>query len=377
MYTEQVSSCRWFWYISLTHVSLCTHTAALVEGVLLQPTLYWKNAQAQQLPFTLNPRTIYRGTAASIFNECQMMGLQFLFTGVCKKFFVSSSASQPGSSEHVSISSESATTTLSTSPSAASPFAAESSDLQDFTAAACGGILSAFFSSPVELIMIQQQRYGGSFPRTALDIISRRHLQASPYLSSADLHPKWGRLGGTSLAGDGLRIGCGTALASGKQGAHGAQVTHSYIRSIMLNLSSVTSGLGSRGMMRGVLPCAVRDCLYTCGLLGITPIVQDHLIKTQGMSQSMAGFYASMLGGIAAAVPSQPFDVVKTCMQGDIKQEKYTTVTHTMTELYHNQGGVSRLFSGCMWRTVNITLTIYIANECRVRLLSTVSELPV
>jgi len=47
--------------------------AAFIEGAILQPTLYWKNARAMKLPFTINPRIIYRGTAASIFNEMQMM----------------------------------------------------------------------------------------------------------------------------------------------------------------------------------------------------------------------------------------------------------------------------------------------------------------
>ena len=48
--------------------------AALIESLLLQPTLYWKNARAQGLPFTMNPRVVYRGTFTSILNEMQMMG---------------------------------------------------------------------------------------------------------------------------------------------------------------------------------------------------------------------------------------------------------------------------------------------------------------
>ena len=51
--------------------------AALIESIILQPTLYWKNARAQSLPFTLNPRLLFRGTGASVFNECQMMAVQF------------------------------------------------------------------------------------------------------------------------------------------------------------------------------------------------------------------------------------------------------------------------------------------------------------
>ena len=34
--------------------------AAFIESILLQPTLYWKNARAQNLPFTLNPKKLYR-----------------------------------------------------------------------------------------------------------------------------------------------------------------------------------------------------------------------------------------------------------------------------------------------------------------------------
>jgi hypothetical protein len=62
--------------------------AALIEGVLLQPTLYWKNARAQGLPFTVNPKIIYRGTAASILNEMQMMGVQFALTGFFQRMIV-------------------------------------------------------------------------------------------------------------------------------------------------------------------------------------------------------------------------------------------------------------------------------------------------
>ena len=62
--------------------------AAFVEAVCLQPTLYWKNARAQGLPFTLNPKIIYRGTAASVLNEMQMMGMQFGCTGALQRLWM-------------------------------------------------------------------------------------------------------------------------------------------------------------------------------------------------------------------------------------------------------------------------------------------------
>jgi hypothetical protein len=109
--------------------------AAFIEGVLLQPTLYWKNARAAKLPFTINPRIIYRGTAASIVNECQMMGLQFGTTGYFQQLF------REGNGKKLSQKNE-------------------------ILASAFGGLIPTSVTCPVELLMIQQQRNGGSFVST-------------------------------------------------------------------------------------------------------------------------------------------------------------------------------------------------------------------
>ena len=62
--------------------------AALVEAICLQPTLYWKNARAQGLPFVLNPRMIYRGTTMSIINEMQHSNIVTCFEYIID-FFIS------------------------------------------------------------------------------------------------------------------------------------------------------------------------------------------------------------------------------------------------------------------------------------------------
>lgn len=241
--------------------------AAFIEGILLQPTLYWKNARAQNLPFTLNPVVLYRGTAASIFNECQMMGLQFGVTGYFRK-------------------------------------ALHSTDIkilkkyEDVVSTAFGGIFPAFLVSPVELIMIQQQRFGGSFISNSLRVMNNH-------------------------------------------------------------------GFSSSGVMRGVLSTTLRDSIYVTGMLGVTPLYYEILKKKYGFNSISAGFYSSLLGGIFAAIPSHPFDVIKTCMQGDLKKEKYKGFIRTSMVLWR-EGGLNRVFSGCMWRTINITATVYVANECRV-----------
>ena len=137
---------------------------------------------------------------------------------------------------------------------------------------------------------------------------------------------------------------------------------------MMKMISNILSnhGILNNGLMRGFMPCMMRDSIYTCGLLGVTPFTQDYLMKKFDFSQSVSGFYASIVGGCFSAAFSHPFDVVKTCMQGDLKKERFTTSIATTRNLLQ-EGGVMMLFRGLFWRSVNIVATVYMANEIRVR----------
>eukprot|EP01040_Poterioochromonas_malhamensis_P008823 gene8823-9558_t len=254
--------------------------AAFIEGIILQPTLYWKNAKAQKLPFTLDPRLLYRGTGASIFNECQMMGLQFGFTKFYQDLLINVNHS--------------------------SSTGAKLTQNEEFLSASLSGVTVGLFSCPVELVMIQQQRFGGSFFQTPLKIFSQ----------------------------------------------------HGFFR---------------EGLMRAYSVCAARDAIYVCGMLGITPVLQTYFMEKHDCSLSQASLFASLIGGAFAAVPSHPFDVVKTCMQGDLKQETYKNVSQTASKLWKER----RLMHGCFWRSVNIVATVYIANECRNFMSPFFSKIPV
>ena len=96
--------------------------------------------RAQNLPFSLDPRKVYRGTTISIINEMQMMGLQFGVTGFCQRLFVGNS--------HVPL-----------------------SNSQEQASAILGGGITATFVTPIELIMIQQQVHGGSIFGTSKRIL--------------------------------------------------------------------------------------------------------------------------------------------------------------------------------------------------------------
>ena len=231
--------------------------------------MYWKNAAAQSLPFTLNPRLLYRGTGASIANEMQMMVLQFGLTRVFQRLLGHSSEE-------------------------------EYTPIELLGTSTMGGLTAALATSPIELIMIQQQLHGRSLPSTAFSIVAG-------------------------------------------------------------------FGAGSRGLYRGLGATMMRDGIYVGGLLGITPVMQSYLMNTHNLGSRQASFGASILGGIICSALSHPADILKTCLQGDLHQVKFKTSMQTLRTLWR-EGGARRFFKGGFARTLNITATIYIANESVLRL---------
>jgi|MDTB01.1.fsa_nt_gb hypothetical protein len=237
--------------------------AAFCEAVVLQPTLYAKNARAQGLPMSFSPRVLYRGSTINILNEQCCMGVQFTTTAILTSILGKHGGELGGQETH------------------------------EIASAIGGGALSATLASPLELLMIQQQKEGGS------------------------------------------------VFATMKR--------------------TVSATRGPSILFRGFPITVARDSIYVGSMLGLTPTLQRKL-ENLGVGASTASFYASIVGGVVAAVPSHPFDVVKTCLQGDLHQHKYPTVSATFKSLMR-EGGAKRFFNGGIWRTINIVGTVYIVNE--------------
>ena len=71
---------------------------------------------------------------------------------------------------------------------------------------------------------------------------------------------------------------------------------------------------------RGFVGCAVREGLWTCGYLSIPPIIRTQLREKYPDtfdSDNKARVPAALLGGLFACYLTQPFDTIKTCMQGE------------------------------------------------------------
>lgn len=159
-----------------------------------------------------------------------------------------------------------------------------------------GGAFSGLVCAPMELIMIQQQRFGGS-------------LASVP--------------------------------------------------------ANVASQLGPQGLFRGLLCASGREAMYTAGYLGIGPTIKGSL-QAKGYDDKTAMAGGAVVGGLIAATVSHPMDTIKTCMQGDLKGEKYGSLTSTARVLL-KEGGYGQFFRGFGWRTTRMILSIAIIGEIKDR----------
>jgi hypothetical protein len=113
----------------------------VVDVSLTQWMLYCKNASQQGMPLTLNPKILYRGTGMSMVNMSVLSGLQLPLTATCQGLFTGGVPRKLSDGELVG-------------------------------AGLIGGALSGFACAPMELVLIQQQRFGTSLLATPAKVVA-------------------------------------------------------------------------------------------------------------------------------------------------------------------------------------------------------------
>jgi hypothetical protein len=232
-------------------------TVGVIEVLCLQPFNYCKNALQQGQPLTADPRKLYRGVSANAVNMGCCTMIQFAVGGSFKKLVL----------------------------------AGEDRTLKMYEEMGTGiaaGVISAFVGSPLELIMIQQQRKGGGAVETFKTI-------ATP-----------------------------------------------------------------NNFLRGWVGAAVREGLWTCGYLSIPPIVRRNLREMypdKFDTDNKARIPAALLGGMFACYLTQPFDTVKTCMQGDIERKTFGTFTETARRI--GQDGFTAFYRGATFRYGRMVCAVF------------------
>lgn len=115
--------------------------SGIIEVAALQPFNYAKNAMQQGMPLSMSPAVLYRGVVPNMVNMGSCTMLQFSFGGGMKRFLAQSNAD------------------------------GKLTKTQEMGAGLVAGGTSALFGSPLELIMIQQQRTGASLVATARSLV--------------------------------------------------------------------------------------------------------------------------------------------------------------------------------------------------------------
>eukprot|EP00961_Rhodomonas_salina_P200943 2710813-Rhodomonas_salina.1 len=113
---------------------------------------------------------------------------------------------------------------------------------------------------------------------------------------------------------------------------------------------------------RGTIMTMGRESLFTMAMLGATPVMQRELIERFKMDPSVGLAVGSLLGAFFSATVTHPMDTIKTCMQGDVEQKKYTNIRGTGASLVQ-ENGVKGLFKGLSWRIALIATTFFLVNK--------------
>jgi len=121
-------------------------TVGVIEVMCLQPLNYAKNMVQQGMPLSADPRKLYRGVGANCINMGSCTMIQFAVGGSLKKAIKGENSTRP---------------------------------LKAYEEMACGiaaGMISATVGSPLELVMIQQQRKGGGSMETIKSIANPSNI---------------------------------------------------------------------------------------------------------------------------------------------------------------------------------------------------------
>jgi len=130
----------------------------------------------------------------------------------------------------------------------------------------------------------------------------------------------------------------------------------------------IINEFGLKGLFRGAISTMGRESLYTMAMLGATPMIQSELTTRFQLDPNLALVVGALSGSFFSATLTHPMDTIKTCMQGDLHQKKYTNIPQTGALLAKEYGVRAGLFKGLSWRIGLITTTFFLVNKIKQKL---------
>ena len=127
----------------------------------------------------------------------------------------------------------------------------------------------------------------------------------------------------------------------------------------------IINEFGLKGLFRGSISTMGRESLYTMAMLGATPMIQNELTTRFQLDPNLALVVGALSGSFLSATLTHPMDTIKTCMQGDLHQKKYTNIPQTGALLSKEYGVRAGLFKGLSWRIGLIATTFFLVNKIK------------
>lgn len=129
-----------------------------------------------------------------------------------------------------------------------------------------------------------------------------------------------------------------------------ADLTTIHQQKLGLNIPATIKHLhgqyGLPGLFRGFGSTAGREAIYTCGYLGIVPVVAETLREQEICSSELtSNLGGAVAGGCLASLLSHPLDTCKTVVQADMAGTTYPNARATFGMLVREQG-IAALYRG-------------------------------
>jgi len=120
---------------------------------------------------------------------------------------------------------------------------------------------------------------------------------------------------------------------------------------------------GVSALARGMVSSMGRESLFTMAMLGICPVLQREFMHRYSMPEQTALASGALCASLFSATLTHPLDTIKTCMQGDVAQQRYTTMKKTGELLVAEHGVGKGLFKGLSFRIGLITTSFFLVNQ--------------
>eukprot|EP00927_Polykrikos_kofoidii_P070362 TRINITY_DN6651_c0_g1_i1.p1 TRINITY_DN6651_c0_g1~~TRINITY_DN6651_c0_g1_i1.p1 ORF type:complete len:268 (-),score=32.80 TRINITY_DN6651_c0_g1_i1:322-1125(-) len=120
---------------------------------------------------------------------------------------------------------------------------------------------------------------------------------------------------------------------------------------------------GAHMILRGMICTIVRESAVSMAMLGVTPLAQQTLVDDFGIDSNIGLAAGALLGSMFSTTVSHPFDTIKTCMQGDCEQAKYTNIRGTGQTLVNEFGVRKGLFKALGWRISFAGTTFFLVHK--------------